>query len=824
MGLSTAMNTALTGLQAAETQIDVAGNNLANSQTVGFKASDVVFATQFLRTLNLGSQPTSTNGGTNPMQLGLGVQVAEIAPNFAPGAIEASASPSDLAIQGDGFFIVAGSQGEHFYTRNGIFKTNADNELVTATGQRLLGYGVDEFYTLQANQLVPLTIPLGAAAAAQATQHVFLNGNLTPTGDVADTAQVVQSEVLGDASVPRPDIHLPGGSTTATLVPRPSAAGASAAVAGSGSSFLAGDQYEYVVAFSNPAGQESLASSTSIPATIAASGNNVTLSNLPDATGNAPFDQVHVYRRKTGVVTGDPEADYRLVGSAAAGVTTFVDSGAAPGTPLDSSQLNGLYSYLVTFSGPGVAESRPSEVLGPTSVVNGRVEVDHLPTIPVGPDIPAYTTINIYRNLASNANQYYLLASVAPGDNYVDQRSDGAISDLNDPANRELNFNGPAITNATLLTNVIRRNGYEYQPLFTPGELSYTGRKGGNTLAPSTFTITADTTVGDYLQFLTAASGIQTATPGDPPSLPSSVNRIPGESGTLDPGATITSDGRIRLVSNNGTGNAVEIPGSAFQLAATSGPGTTPNLGFTTAQDARGQSASSSFLVYDSLGIPLDVRLTSVLESRDSTETTYRWFADSSGNDPLGPDHQIAVGTGLISFDGEGRLIRADNPFVTILRQDIPSTDPLVFELDFSQVTGFATPESSLVATRQDGSPVGSLTSYSIGERGEIDGVFSNGISRTLGQIRLARFTNPAGLQQHGENLFGVSFNSGLPVEGNPGDLGLGGIVGGALELSNTDTGANLIDLLLASTQYRANSRVISTSQQLLDELLNLRR
>mgnify|MGYP002476547851 CR=1 FL=1 len=103
-------------------------------------------------------------------------------------------------------------------------------------------------------------------------------------------------------------------------------------------------------------------------------------------------------------------------------------------------------------------------------------------------------------------------------------------------------------------------------------------------------------------------------------------------------------------------------------------------------------------------------------------------------------------------------------------------------------------------------------------------GVFSNGISRTLGQIRLARFANPTGLEQRGENLYGLGFNSGLPVEGNPGDLGIGSIVSGALELSNTDTGANLIDLLLASTMYRANSRVISSAQTLLDDLLNVRR
>ncbi len=139
MGLSSAMTTALTGLSAAETQIDVAGNNLANSQTVGFKASDVIFANQFLRTLSQGSTPTENNGGTNPRQIGLGVQVAGITPDFTQGTIEISSSPSDLAIQGDGFFIVEGQQGEPLYTRNGIFKTNSQNELVSATGNRLLG-------------------------------------------------------------------------------------------------------------------------------------------------------------------------------------------------------------------------------------------------------------------------------------------------------------------------------------------------------------------------------------------------------------------------------------------------------------------------------------------------------------------------------------------------------------------------------------------------------------------------------------------------------------------------------------------------------------
>ncbi len=205
MGLTSALTTALTGLSAAETQIDVIGNNLANSQTVGFKSSDVVFATQFLQTLSLGASPTSDNGGTNPRQIGLGVQVAEIAANHNQGTIEISSSSSDLAIQGDGFFIVEGAAGERLYTRNGIFKLNANAELVSSTGERLLGYGVDDQFRLQESTLVPLQVPLGTESIAKATENVTFEGTLTPEGDLAHVSQVIQSLKLGDAQVPQPD-------------------------------------------------------------------------------------------------------------------------------------------------------------------------------------------------------------------------------------------------------------------------------------------------------------------------------------------------------------------------------------------------------------------------------------------------------------------------------------------------------------------------------------------------------------------------------------------------------------------------------------------
>src|SRR3972149_4601512 len=109
MGLASALSTALTGLAAAETTIDVVGNNLANSNTVGFKASEASFANQFLQTQSLGSGPTDTSGGSNPRQIGLGTMIADVTPDFTQGTIEISSNPTDMAIQGDGFFIVEGN-------------------------------------------------------------------------------------------------------------------------------------------------------------------------------------------------------------------------------------------------------------------------------------------------------------------------------------------------------------------------------------------------------------------------------------------------------------------------------------------------------------------------------------------------------------------------------------------------------------------------------------------------------------------------------------------------------------------------------------------
>ena len=107
---------------------------------------------------------------------------------------------------------------------------------------------------------------------------------------------------------------------------------------------------------------------------------------------------------------------------------------------------------------------------------------------------------------------------------------------------------------------------------------------------------------------------------------------------------------------------------------------------------------------------------------------------------------------------------------------------------------------------------------------GTITGTFSNGLTRTLGQVALATFTNPEGLVELGGSVYGTAPNSGEPLITTPLELGTGKIVGGALELSNVDLSQEFVNLILASTGYSAASRIITTTDQLMQQLLAIGR
>jgi flagellar hook protein FlgE len=131
---------------------------------------------------------------------------------------------------------------------------------------------------------------------------------------------------------------------------------------------------------------------------------------------------------------------------------------------------------------------------------------------------------------------------------------------------------------------------------------------------------------------------------------------------------------------------------------------------------------------------------------------------------------------------------------------------------------------NSLAALSQDGAALGSLQSFSISDNGLVSGVFSNGTTQVLGQIALATFNNPAGLQKAGDSAYLATINSGLAQVGMPGANGRGTLSSGTLEMSNVDLAQEFTNLIIAQRGFQANSRVITASDELLQDLVNLKR
>jgi flagellar hook protein FlgE len=142
--------------------------------------------------------------------------------------------------------------------------------------------------------------------------------------------------------------------------------------------------------------------------------------------------------------------------------------------------------------------------------------------------------------------------------------------------------------------------------------------------------------------------------------------------------------------------------------------------------------------------------------------------------------------------------------------------------MDFSVMTQFA--GNSFSEISQNGYPEGSLTGYTVGIDGVIRGSYDNGETRDLARVALANFQNPAGLAQLGGTIFQKSVNSGEARINTPIESGMGKIVPSSLEMSNVDLSEEFTDMITTQRGFQANSRIITTSDEMIQELVNLKR
>jgi flagellar hook protein FlgE len=286
----------------------------------------------------------------------------------------------------------------------------------------------------------------------------------------------------------------------------------------------------------------------------------------------------------------------------------------------------------------------------------------------------------------------------------------------------------------------------------------------------------------------------------------------------------------LNLYSDNYNGNKKIIAAKATTNAVFSG-----NLNASETADATSTTAQFivPFTVYDNLGNSYELSANFRKVSSSATETEWKYNITSADGSTTFDINTSAERS--IKFNDKGAVIAGDttNPTATdavktnlIVTPDgaKTGTGPFTVALDFSKLTMFSA-DSSVVPTDVNGYSTGTLTTFSIGSDGIITGVYSNGEQQSLGCVALASFSNPAGLEKVGENLYIPTTNSGTFSKGLPaGTGGTGKLSPGTLEMSNVDLSSEFTNMIITQRGFQANSRIITTSDEMLQELVNLKR
>jgi flagellar hook protein FlgE len=240
---------------------------------------------------------------------------------------------------------------------------------------------------------------------------------------------------------------------------------------------------------------------------------------------------------------------------------------------------------------------------------------------------------------------------------------------------------------------------------------------------------------------------------------------------------------------------------------------------------ADGTTHVATFDVRDSVGAAHTLTLTF---TKNFAAAPGRWdWAVTEADSAIA---SLTTATGSIVFDANGGISSGASQAVGLVYGATAGvTSPQAITLDFgtatnlTPITGLASP-STVTLGSQNGVPSGTLQSFAIGLDGEITGFYSNGRSASIDIVQLASFTNPSGLLKIGSNQYRESATSGTASTGNPGTAGRGTLVGGSLEQSNVDLAQEFTSMIVAERGFQANARTIATANQMLEELVNLKR
>lgn len=835
----------VSGLQAHQVAMDVEGNNISNVNTTGFKYSRADFGTMFSQTVKIATAPTDGRGGSNPLQIGLGVSVSSTTRIHSQGSVQTTDKNTDVAINGDGFFMVSDDGGlTNYLTRSGDFKLDAYGNFVNNAGFVVQGWNINwDDQTIDSSRTPQnIFIDPGMHIPAAKSTEVAIKANLNSGLNIGTSSRNLYAldSVHGwNTKTQRAEDENDTG-TTQFYTTSKNAVEVTEKGVDAGSLFNANGQ-----GLNLREGQGIWVSYADAKFTTATAGaNGVFNENSQTTQQNVIF-----WGNKDNAVNLDitlngvniQNANIRSLDEAIAYINTFT-------APTD------------TRDGTGVKAVKKADGSG-IEFVNDNADgtTDNMKNI----DLVVKQTNTAgerFRVTWNQQNQNFTAATVKANGNsaWITGGTPGLTEERVQIITAHKYVYSSTPVNIPPMYNPDGGPGYDTANQNNPGtaENNYFQAVQGGLLNTDSRTFRTTEDLRELLQrdarygvdydgsggFEIDGSdineGVKVVVTENGNFAISNPNEIPQRPGFVMPGAPGTQDNRtthnmsfnITAYSNKqgtvSTNDAFTKIFKAFDGVLTVGGQIKES------EQLKLSAFSAGLEIYDSLGSKHTLEVQFVKQST-TQDGGNEWQMIIRVPEPAeinttgeGPTN-IIVGTARFNNDGSlanytPKTINfspnngaAPNQQIKLSFGTSGSNDGLVSSNSASTLTGQAT----------DGYTSGNLKpdAIRVDDKGNILGEFTNGKTFAVAKIAMASVANNSGLEEIGGNLFKVTANSGNIVVGEAGTGGRGEMKTSALEMSNVDLSRSLTELIIIQRGYQANSKTISTSDQMLQTLIQLK-
>ncbi len=821
----------VSGLQAHQIAMDVEGNNIANVNTYGYKYNRANFADILSQTPRVATAPQGELGGQNPMQIGLGTTINSTTRIFSQGTLTSTDKQTDLALQGNGFFIVSPDGGTtRYYTRNGDFVRDKAGNFVNNSGHIVQGWTRDEETgTIDSTGPIKnIVIKEGLTTPARATTEVKIKGNL----DSGNTIGARSTPIYSLDSVAGGRDYNNNGELDGNEVHNENDV--------NNNEFYTNSKNEQVLTERG----------VDLGVTFDELGNGLALRNNQGVwisyanAKSTPFKIGNRTGASVGIINGGATLNITLNGttitSKAGTIKSISDVAAAINaqynkTGVQAEISEGYKLTLINRNNSGTTDSTKNIHL----TVNGGDNTG-LSSVDI---ITAYKYV--YTNsqtAASKVSDDKIARTVTTTEdlraamqydarNNVDYDGDGMIINAKTDTDAQTQVKEAVEQNyLNNAYNVAYNNTYAAR--IAAGDTAAQAATAAETAAAAAKTAAAAAAAAAGTA---AAAGVTAAANSDLNDGAKFTVNNAGQfqvenpaSGTFDKALYMTTTG-LTTEAKNGTAAVNENVRLTTVMKALDGA-LSPGQALRNSGKLMMSSHGSTAEIYDSLGSKHTVSI-KWAKTGTTNDGGTEWSMIIQVPEPakinysgVGPDNVI---TGSLRFNANGSLASfhpATFTFTANNGSQAGQNVSLNFGLgtDFNGLTSFDK-DSSTESISQDGYTGGTLRDIKIDETGTIIGAFTNGKSFGLAQVALATFTNNEGLQSEGGNVFSQTANSGEAVIGAAGTGDKGTVAASKLEASNVDLSRALTDLIVIQRGFQANSKTITTSDEMLNTLLQLK-